>query len=437
MSISLYFYFDHYFCAGPLDGADIDVHPHISICSDENSSSQRTTLASGPFNMPAEDWPHNATWMAYGATEHAWGRGGVYGNSRAIARRDLIRIAASISRFEPVNMLIANHQDLMQAQQFLGEIKMEQVVHAGPNGLPDIEAGGKINFITCPLDDLWMRDTGPTFVHNDQMKVYGVDFNFNGWGQTNTNASGWEKDRQKARNGIADQPIDNDRRVARFILDYTGIERLTTWLVMEGGAIEVDGHGTAICTESSILNPNRNPGKTKTDVEVELQRILGIQKVIWLPGLKAQEVTDGHVDFYARFTSEATVVYGLDEDRDSPDYGPTHLNGEILSAATDARGRKINAIPMLAPNYTKMKRAVKSRLGRTPFNDNGFAAGYIGFYATQHCIVMAKFGDDEADEKAFQLIGRLYPDRTVIQITTDGIANGGGTIHCATQQQIQ
>lgn len=403
--------------------------------------STEPSLASGAFNMPAEDWPHNATWMAYGATERAWGRRGVYGHSRDIARRDLMRIAASISRFEPVNMLIANHQDKLQAEQFLDDIKTEHVAHASQGELPDIEAGGKIDFISCPLDDLWMRDTGPIFIHNDQMKVFGVNFNFNGWGQKNTNASGWKKDRQKARNGIEDQPIDNDQKVAKFILDYTGIERLTTWLVLEGGGIEVDGQGTAICTESCILNPNRNPGKTKSDVEIELKRILGIQKVIWLPGLKAQDVTDGHVDFYARFTGEATVVYALEEDRESPDYEPTHQNAEILSTATDAKGRNINAIPIFSPDFIKVKKAVKARnhwkLGRSHFNEHGFAAGYIGFYAMERCIVMAKFGDEEADQKAFQLIRRLYPDRAVIQITTDGIGNGGGTIHCATQQQIR
>lgn len=382
--------------------------------------------------MPAEDYPHNSTWMAYGATERAWGRGGVYGNSRVIARRDLIRIAASLSRFEPVNMLI-NHQDLMQAQQFLDEIKAENVAQGGE--LPEIEAGGKITFITCPVDDLWMRDTGPIFVHNDQMKVYGVDFNFNGWGQKNTNAPGWEKDQRKARNGIRDQPIDNDQKVAKFILDYTGIERLTTWLVLEGGGIEVDGQGTAICTESCILNPNRNPGKTKNDVELELKRILGIQKVIWLPGLKARDITDGHVDFYARFTGEATVVYALDQDSESPDYKPTHLNAKILSEATDAKDRKINAIPIYSPDYTKVKKAVKLR--NSYFNENGFAAGYIGFYATSRCVILAKFGDEEADQKAYELISRLHPGRSVIQITTDGIGNGGGTIHCATQQQIR
>lgn len=393
--------------------------------------------------MPAEEGPHAATWMAYGATESAWGRSGIYGNSRSIARRDLLRIATTISRFEPVNILI-NDEDLAQAQNLLNEVKAEpSVSYVGPSEqdvLPDIESGGKIQFIRCPLNDLWMRDTGAVFVRNGQ-KVYGVDFNFNGWGQQNTGAAGWEKDPRKAEMGIVDQRIDEDQRVAKFILDNTGIERLTTWLVLEGGGIEVDGRGTAICTESCILNPNRNPGKTKADVEAELNRLLGITKVIWLPGLRARDVTDGHVDFYARFAGEATVLYALDQDPQSPDYTPTHTNKIILSAATDAKGRKINAIPLPAPEYIKVKSAVEARnnwnAGRSYFNKNGFASGYIGFYGMERCILMAKFGDEQADKAAFDTIRGLYPNRFVMQITTDGVSNGGGTIHCATQQQIR
>lgn len=356
-------------------------------------------VASNSFIMPDEAGPHAATWMAYGATERAWGRYGVYGNSRNIARRDLIRVAATLSRFERVNMLVDNENDLAQAREFLTQIKAENIpAYAGNGALPNIEAAGNIRFILCPLDDLWMRDTGPAFVRKDQT-VYGVDFNFNGWGQKNTGAPGWTKDRRKAEHGISYQPIDNDKQIAQFILKETGIERLTTWLVMEGGGIEVDGQGTAICTESCIINPNRNPGKTKEDVEAELNRLLGVRKVIWLPGLRARDITDGHVDFYARFVGESTVVYALDQDRYSPDYKPTHDNEQILSTATDANGTKIKAIPLNAPDFLAVKRATEARNYESgfKFNEGGFASGYVGFYATQRCIVMAKFGDEAAD----------------------------------------
>jgi len=166
-----------------------------------------------------------------------------------------------------------------------------------------------------------------------------------------------------------------------------------------------------------------------------LQRLLGIKKVIWLPGVKSKEITDGHVDFYARFVGDSTVVYGLDTDPQSPDYAPTQINQQILSSAVDALGNKVNAIPLVAPDFTKVQTAVEARngwsSGQSFFNKTGFAAGYVGFYLTRSCVLMVRFGDVAADQAAYTTLQTLYPGRAVIQITTDGIANGGGTIHCA------
>lgn len=391
--------------------------------------------------MPEEGGLHVATWMAFGATANAWGTTGTYGASRAIARKDLMRIAANLSRFEPVKMLVANQDDLTQARRCLERVKAEGApAFAGAVTLPPIESAGMIQFIVRPLDDLWMRDTGPVFVRDNQNGLYGVNSNFNGWGQESTGAAGWIKDGQKAVNGIVDQPIAEDKLIADFVLSQAGASKLSTWLVMEGGGVEIDGKGTAICTESCILNPNRNPGRTKIEVETELLRLLGVKKVIWLPGIKAKDITDGHVDFFARFVGPSTVVFALDTDPQSPDFAPTQINQQILSTATDALGNKITAIPLKTPNFDRVKTSVEARngwsTGQSLFNTSGFAAGYVGFYVTPSCVLMAQFGDTTADQAAFNTIRGAYPSRVVIQITTDGIANGGGTIHCATQQQI-
>jgi agmatine deiminase len=291
-----------------------------------------------------------------------------------------------------------------------------------------------------PLDDLWIRDTGAVFVRDSRNGLFGVNFNFNGWGQENTGAAGWARDTNKSANGIVRQPIELDRQVADFLIKQAGAVKLSTWLVMEGGGIEVNGKGTAICTESCILNANRNPGRTKAEVESELLRLLGVKKVIWLPGVKAQEITDGHVDFYARFVGESTVVYGLETDPQSPDYATTQTNQKILLASTDAQGNKLKAVPLKAPDFVRVQAAVEARngwsSGRSFFNATGFAAGYVGFYLANSCVLMSSFGDPSSDQAAFDTLRNLYPGRVVMQMTTDGIANGGGTIHCATQQQI-
>jgi len=277
-------------------------------------------------------------------------------------------------------------------------------------------------------------------VRDSRNGLYGVNFHFNGWGQENTGATGWTKDLQKAANGVMDQPIAEDRLIADFVLKQAGATKLSTWLVMEGGGIEVNGKGTAVCTESCILNPNRNPGRTKGEVEAELLHLLGVKKVIWLPGSKAKDITDGHVDFYARFVGESTVVFALESDPQSPDYAPTQANQQILTSATDARGNKITAVPLKVPDFNRVQAAVEARngwnAGHSFFNVAGFAAGYVGFYLARSCVLMAQFGDAAADQAAFNVMRGLYPDRAVMQITNDGVANGGGTIHCATQQQI-
>lgn len=398
--------------------------------------------------MPSEESPHAATWLAYGATAGAWGTTGNYGASRAVARQDLIRIAANVSRFEPVNMLVANEQDRAEAEHYLAQIKRELAQNPHnrytANGvfstgkLPAVEAGGKIEFILCPINDLWARDTAPIFVKQGG-KVAGVNLNFNGWGQEPTGAAGWQKDRRKAENGIQDQPIAADRKVADFILRHTQTPKISTWLVMEGGGIEVNGEGTAICTESCILNPNRNPGRSKAEVEAELLRLFGVRKVIWLKGLKAHDITDGHIDFYARFVNENTVLYALDNDPESSDYAVTRENARVLAQATTANGTPLKLIALNAPDMDKVYQAVSARQWagqRSRFNEDSFAAGYIGYYATDKAIVMAQFGDEDADRAAYRTLQQCYPKHHILQIATDGLANGGGTIHCATQQQI-
>lgn len=401
-----------------------------------NSAQTAKSAASPTYRMPDEGEAHAATWMAFGATAAAWGTTGAYGLSRRIARQDLIRIAVNLSRFETVKMLVAPG-DLREAQQLLALARKEQGPFTGGESLPDIESGGPVDLISCAVDDLWVRDTGPVFVRDGKGKLHGINFNFNGWGQENTGAVGWRRDPSKARNGIATQPIKRDRQVADFILGCAGVPKVDTWLVMEGGGIEVDGEGTAICTESCILNPNRNPGRSKPQVEVELRRVLGVQKVIWLPGVKAQDITDGHVDFYARFVGPGRVVCGLELDPNSPEYTITHQHQTMLKRATDAKGRKLQVVPLVAPDADNVYKAVLKRNQWTAstFNEDSFAAGYIGFYLANDCVLMAAFGDPQADHAAFEVLSGLYPDRVVMQLPTDGLANGGGTIHCATQQQ--
>jgi agmatine deiminase len=336
-----------------------------------------TSDTSASWTMPDEGDPHHATWMSFGPSERVWGR-------RLLdpVREHLAGIARAIAAFEPVHMLVRERDHDLAARL----------------------CGNRVQLHVQAVDDLWMRDTGPVFVRNARGEWAGVDFNFNGWGDK--------------------QAHDNDAEVAGFVTEAARVRHLETDLVLEGGGIEVDGQGTALITESCVLNANRNPGMGKAQVEQELARLLGLRKIIWLPGIAGRDITDGHTDFYARFAAPGVVVAGLDEDPDSYDYAVTRRHLDILRQATDARGRRLQVHVLPGPA------SVRPRL-----ESREFAAGYINFYLCNGAVIAPQFGDVRADGNARALLRELFPRREIVQLDIDAIAAGGGGIHCTTQQQ--
>lgn len=327
--------------------------------------------------MPDEADPHVRTWMAFGAHQRIWGADWV-----PEVRRNLASIANTIGRYEPVSMLVReNEYDIAAAM-----------------------VGDNVELLIAPLDDLWIRDTGPVFVLTEQGGKAGVNFNFNGWGEK--------------------QEYRQDAKIADFVAQQAGVEVLRTDLVLEGGCIEVDGHGTAIITESCSLNNNRNPGVSKAQFEDMLMPLLGLDKIIWLPGIKGMDITDGHTDFYARFARPGVVLAGYDPDPASFDHEITQQHLEMLAAATDAQGNKLEVIPLEGPLDI-----------REDYVTEDFAAGYIGFYVCNDAVIMQGFGDKMADLAAKTAVQQAFPGRKIEQINIDGIAAGGGSIHCATQQE--
>ncbi len=172
------------------------------------------------------------------------------------------------------------------------------------------------------------------------------------------------------------------------------------------------------------MNDNRNPSFTKETFEKELKLLLGIKKIIWLKGIKGNDITDAHVDFYARFTKIGTVLVSRENYTKSYDYAITRENIEILQNSTDAKGNPLEVIIIDNPETFNKS-----------FGDKDFAAGYIGYYVCNDAVIMQKFGDTQADQNAFNIIQNQFPNRTIEQIATDGIASGGGSIHCSTQQE--
>ncbi len=331
----------------------------------------------GDWRMPDESEPHQRTWMAFGANEEIWGK-----ELLPEVQRNLATIAIAIAKFEPVSMLV-RQEDFDTAKKLLGS---------------------KIDLVISPLNDLWMRDTSAVFVTNKQGKKAAIDFNFNGWGKK--------------------QAFEQDSKVAQLVANQVKVNLIETKLVLEGGGIEVDGHGTAIISESCVLNENRNPGVSKAQFESEIKNLIGLKKIIWIPGIKGMDITDGHTDFYARFASPGVVLAGFDPDPDSYDNAVTLANIAILKKATDAQGKKLKVITLEAPSTVRPK-----------FESKEYAAGYIGFYVCNGAVIAQEFGDKRADNAAKKALQLAFPNRKIVQINVDGIAAGGGSIHCTTQQE--
>ncbi|RIX81745.1 agmatine deiminase family protein [Acidovorax cavernicola] len=329
------------------------------------------------WRMPDEGDAHRAVWMAFAARESIWTP-----EMRQPVHQALARIANAISVYEPVRMLV-NSADVSTARQL---------------------CGSNVHLIEHAIDDLWMRDTGCVFVRNPRGERAAVNFNFNGWGNK--------------------QPHARDATVAARMAELAGVPLLRSSLVLEGGGIEVDGQGTALITESCVLNPNRNPGVSKAAAEVELKRMLGLDKIIWLPGIADRDITDGHTDFYARFLKPGVVVAALETDPNSFDHAVTRRHLELLTGATDARGRALQIVTLATPSQVRPTYARKE-----------FAAGYVNFLLTDKAVFLPEFGDAAADNAARAALAAHLPSHQMVQLNIDAIAAGGGGIHCTTQQE--
>ncbi|MFE2238401.1 agmatine deiminase family protein [Streptomyces virginiae] len=335
------------------------------------------------LRMPEESERHLRTYMAWPALTAVW-------EDRLDAvRGDIADVAYEISRFEPVVML-ARPGQAADARYRCGR-----------------GARHAIDVIEIANDDLWIRDFGPTFVVGPGA-IAGVDTNFNGWGKTGTTYA---------------QPFANDAAAAGILLDEYGVGRIRAGFVGEGGSLETDGEGTLLATVSSLVNPNRNPGMSREQVEQAVKSALGIDKVIWVPGLAGQDITDCHIDCLARFTSPGRVI--LDRPGAGADRKWVAVYEEtkrVLESATDARGRRLAVTELPGPDRERIR-------GRGA----EFLSSYTNYYTVNGAVIAPQFGDGRADGRAYTILQAAYPDRQVVQVAIDNIAAGGGGIHCATQ----
>ncbi|MFF2348846.1 agmatine deiminase family protein [Kitasatospora sp. NPDC058115] len=341
------------------------------------ASGTASGTASAARAMPAESRPHTRTFMSWPALEEVWG------DQLPGVRQDIAGLARAVAGFEPV-VLMARPDQAAEARQL---------------------CGSSVEVIDLMVDDLWARDTGPTFVTGGP-GLAGVDLGFNGWGDKQTHAA--------------------DSLVARTLLDHYGIARVQAPIIGEGGGIEVDGDGTLMATESCWVNDNRNPGRSRDQIEAAFKELFGVEKVLWFKGVAGQDITDCHIDALARFADPGTVLLHRPAADTPPDVWTTASDQarQVLATATDARGRTLRIVELPEPDFNLIEGSGKD-----------FLATYLNYYVCNGGVIVPRFGDKAADDRAVGIIGDLHPGRKVIQLSIDHIASGGGGIHCATQQQ--
>jgi agmatine deiminase len=310
--------------------------------------------------------------------------------------RDVIKIISAIHQSEPVELLVLNHA--MQAKAF-AMLKSAEV---------DLS---RITFRLVNYMDGWMRDCGGIFVRNlDQGgKLTLVKWIFNQWG------------------GKFPDLLPDDS-LPYAVRDWLNLPLLEPQLVLEGGAIDVNGQGLCLTTEQCVLNENRNLGKTKKDIEEYLAKYLGVKKTIWLWKGLVNDHTDGHIDELARFVGPNKIVCAYEENPTDENYAILKNNYETLCGATNLEGKPFEVIKLPMP-HLQFKETVAGhpKSSKAPVSYTNF---YIG-----NSVVLASVFNDPNDAKAVEILQACFPNRQVVPIDCSDIIYGGGAIHCMTQQQ--
>ncbi len=320
------------------------------------------------FYFPAEWCEHEATLMAF-PTPQNWPIDDI-----RHARADWAKVARAIATFEPV-VMIANEGEGAIARSMLPS---------------------EVEVIELPINDAWMRDTGPLFLVDGKGGLCAASFGFNSWGEKFL-------------------PWNNDAALKGRVCGGMGIAEYVSELILEGGAITVDGDGTLITTESVLLNANRNPSWSVTQIEVELSTMLGVDKVIWLAESTVPDpYTDGHVDGICAFVAPGRVLLHMTADASDPNHAVCVAARDRLRAARDSAGRALEIIELpLAKSHA-----------------------HINFYLPNGGVVVPISGTASEDDAALGVLRDVYPDRKVVGVKWHplGLSAGGGGVHCVTQQ---
>lgn len=319
------------------------------------------------YFLPAEWQPHERTLMQF-LPGKSW-----YRSYLSQARKEWATVANMVGEFEPVTMAV-NREDLAAARKLLGS---------------------SVELFECPMDDGWCRDSGPMILVNGTRERRVSGFTFNGW-------------------GAKYPPYDSDALVKARLAKQFGMVLHPADMVCEGGAVHVDGEGTAITTEQCLLHTNRNPDKSKAELDVILKGWLGVEKVIWLPkGLMPDPITDGHVDGLAAFAAPGVVLLHTSDDDNDVNKAITAQAKDVLAGTPDARGRTLEVIEVPLTSWDVL---------------------HMNFYICNGGVIVPVAGNAREDDVPLGILREVFPNHKIVPVAGRHIARGGGGVHCITQQ---
>ena len=337
------------------------------------------TPSSLGYRMPAEWETHSGTWLTWPHNPETWPE-----QDMQQVETEFMGIIRPLAKNESVHILVNDEvmRNAVESTLNVNNVEMKNIF------LHDI-----------PTNDSWIRDYGPNFIIQSDGKVAANDWDFDSWGRKYK----WEL----------------DDLAGTVIAEESGLHHFKPEIVLEGGAIEVNGAGTCVTTESCILNPNRNNGISRDAMETVLKDYLGISKVIWLHGEMEGDDTDGHIDNLARFVNPTTMVCAIEEDDEDPNYRCLKNNFDHLRSATDQDDNLFEIVALPMPGYIGSPR---------------LPASYANFYIANKSVLVPVYGHSN-DKRALSILEPLFPEREIIPIPSTTLILGLGGVHCLTQQQ--
>jgi agmatine deiminase len=356
----------------------------FSCSKPDPTKSNSPTTSKVLYTMPEESEPHEGTWLQW-PHEYQYG----------VAFRDRldatwVKITEALVNSEKVHIIA---YDDKEKNRIIGILNTA--------GIPLTN----VDFKIYPTDDFWIRDNGPIYVRDSLGKLLIEDWGFNAWG--------------------GKFKFENCNKIpSRIATDQSStLIDLNTNMINEGGSVEIDGHGALMATKSSILNANRNPGMTQEKAEEIFTKYLGITKFIWLEGAAGLEITDMHIDGFARFASPTTIITMSDTDLLEWQV-PQHDIGALYAATNKSN-----------TPYTFVKLPLSKNNVVTAYGKNlGYKGSYVNYYIANNRVLVPNYNDPN-DAVANGIIQGLYPGRTVVGIDCRNLYALGGMIHCMTQQQ--